>query len=67
VMTAENGPEAPIPPVLIAGEPYEVEPGYGWDPTDPDPENPYHAVYGVPEETMPAAEKTETEAEEDEA
>ena len=67
VMTAENGPEAPTPPALIAGEPYEVEPGYGWDPTDPDPENPYHAVYGVPEETMPAAEKTETEAEEDEA
>lgn len=66
VMTADNGPEAPTPLPLIPGEPYEVEPGYGWDPSDPDPENPYHAVYGVPEDTLPVTEETaETEEAED--
>ena len=43
---------------LIAGAPYETEPGYGWDPTDPDPDNPYHAVYGPPEETLPESAQT---------
>ena len=46
-MTRETGPEPPALPALIPGAPYETEPGYGWDPTDPDPENPYLEVYGA--------------------
>lgn len=56
VMTADSGPVPPAAPALIAGAPYETEPGYGWDPTDPDPENPYHAVYGAPDVSADAAE-----------
>lgn len=58
VMTAADGPVPTAPPALIAGAPYETEPGYGWDPTDPDPDNPYHAVYGPPEETLPESAQT---------
>ena len=47
VVTRETGPEPPALPALIPGAPYETEPGYGWDPTDPDPENPYLEVYGA--------------------
>lgn len=47
VVTREKGPEPPALPALIPGAPYETEPGYGWDPTDPDPENPYLEVYGA--------------------
>lgn len=40
------GPAAPETPALIYEEPYMDRRGeYGWDPTDPDPENPYHAIY----------------------
>lgn len=47
IVTRETGPEPPALPALIPGAPYETEPGYGWDPTDPDPENPYLEVYGA--------------------
>lgn len=47
VLTKDSGPEPPVLPELIRDAPYIVEAGYGWDPTDPDPENPYLAVYGV--------------------
>lgn len=40
------GPVPPTPPALIEHGPYETKPGYGWDPTDPDPSNPYREVYG---------------------
>ncbi len=43
----DAGPDAPKPPAVIWEEPYTDKHGYGWDPTDPDPENPYHAVYGT--------------------
>jgi lipoprotein-anchoring transpeptidase ErfK/SrfK len=43
----DAGPDAPKPPAVIWEEPYTDRHGYGWDPTDPDPENPYHAVYGT--------------------
>lgn len=41
IITKANGPEPMKPPALIAGEPYETSHGLGWDPTDPDPSNPY--------------------------
>lgn len=45
-VTTESGPEAPELPALIYEEPYmDAKHEYGWDPTDPNPENPYHAVY----------------------
>lgn len=40
-ITDENGPVPTKPPELISGEPYETETGYGWDPTDTSPDNPY--------------------------
>lgn len=47
MMTSGNGPVPTPPPALIDGAPYETEEDFGWDPTDPDENNPYHAVYGV--------------------
>ena len=45
-VTTEAGPDAPEVPPLIYEEPYmDAKHEYGWDPTDPNPENPYHAVY----------------------
>ena len=45
-VTDDSGPEPPTPPALIYEEPYmDKRHQYGWDPTDPNPENPYHAVY----------------------
>jgi len=43
----DDGPIPPAPPAVIWEEPYTDKNGYGWDPTDPDPDNPYHAVYGT--------------------
>lgn len=41
-ITDDVGPEAPQRPALIYEEPYmDPSQSYGWDPTDPDPENPY--------------------------
>lgn len=46
VITDDSGPVPPTPPALIYEEPYmDADHEYGWDPSDPDPENPYHAVY----------------------
>ncbi len=46
IISDENGPIPPEPPALIYEEPYmDAKQEYGWDPTDPDPENPYHAIY----------------------
>jgi len=36
-----NGPTPTKPPAVIWEEPYTDKNGYGWDPTDPDPRNPY--------------------------
>lgn len=47
ILTKDNGPEPPAMPKLIREAPYMTETGYGWDPTDPDPENPYLPVYGA--------------------
>ena len=45
-ITDDSGPAAPEIPKLIYEEPYmDARHDYGWDPSDPDPENPYHAVY----------------------
>ena len=42
----DTGPTPPTPPALIYEEPYmDAKHEYGWDPSDPDPENPYHKVY----------------------
>lgn len=38
----ENGPTPVKPPDVIWEEPYTDRNGYGWDPTDPHPLNPYH-------------------------
>lgn len=46
VITDDSGPIPPTPPALIYEEPYmDAKHEYGWDPSDPDPENPYHAIY----------------------
>ncbi|MDO4493630.1 MAG: L,D-transpeptidase [Clostridia bacterium] len=47
VLTEDNGPEPPAVPALIKEAPYMTAEGYGWDPTDPNPDNPYLAVYGT--------------------
>ena len=45
-ITDDSGPTPPQPPALIYEEPYmTADHKYGWDPSDPDPENPYHAIY----------------------
>lgn len=40
----DRGPTPPRPPQILWMEPYTNKQGYGWDPTDPDPENPYLAL-----------------------
>ncbi len=40
----DRGPTPPKPPKVIQTEPYTNRQGYGWDPTDPDPNNPYLAL-----------------------
>lgn len=46
VITDDTGPTPPEPPKLIYEEPYmDADHKLGWDPSDPDPENPYHAIY----------------------
>ena len=45
-VTLDDGPEPEQPVPLIYEEPYVNKKGdLGWDPSDPDPENPYHAIY----------------------
>ena len=42
LVTDDEGPEPPQLPALIYEEPYmDASLTYGWDPTDPDPHNPY--------------------------
>jgi len=46
IITDDSGPTPPTPPALIYEEPYmTADHKLGWDPSDPDPENPYHKVY----------------------
>ncbi len=46
IITDDSGPQAPEIPALIYEEPYmDKKHDLGWDPSDPDPENPYHAIY----------------------
>ena len=40
----DKGPTPPKPPAVLWSEPYTDRQGYGWDPTDPDPNNPYLAL-----------------------
>ena len=42
-VTKNNGPTPKKPPKINWSMPYTNKQGYGWDPTDPDPDNPYHA------------------------
>ncbi|MDO4543392.1 MAG: L,D-transpeptidase [Clostridia bacterium] len=42
-----DGPIASEPPAIIYEQPYMTGENMGWDPTDPDPDNPYHEIYGV--------------------
>ena len=45
-VTTDAGPAAPAAPALIYAEPYmNKDQTLGWDPTDPDKENPYRTVY----------------------
>ena len=39
----DRGPTPPRTPQILWTEPYTDKQGYGWDPTDPDPNNPYLA------------------------
>ncbi|MEN6419921.1 MAG: L,D-transpeptidase [Clostridiaceae bacterium] len=46
IITDDSGPQPPKIPALIYEEPYmDKKHELGWDPSDPDPENPYHAIY----------------------
>ena len=40
----DRGPTPKKPPQVIWSAPYTNKQGYGWDPTDPDPANPYLAL-----------------------
>ncbi len=40
----EAGPTPSRPPAIRWEEPYTDKNGYGWDPTDPHPDNPYHLL-----------------------
>lgn len=40
----DKGPTPEKPPAVIWEEPYTDKNGFGWDPTDPDPNNPYLAL-----------------------
>ena len=40
----DRGPTPPRTPQILWIAPYTDKQGYGWDPTDPDPENPYLAL-----------------------
>ena len=45
-VTTDAGPVAPTAPPLIYEEPYmNADHTLGWDPTDPDKENPYRKIY----------------------
>lgn len=60
-VTDDSGPNPPEIPKLIYEEPYmDARHEYGWDPSDPDPENPYHAIY-TPEFVLtgPVVDKSE--------
>ena len=43
-VTKDRGPTPPKPPQIIWTQPYTYQKKYGWDPTDPDPANPYLAL-----------------------
>lgn len=43
-VTKTVGPTPTKPPAVIWEAPYTDKNGYGWDPTDPHPDNPYHSV-----------------------
>jgi len=63
MITDDSGPIPPTPPELIYEEPYmDAKHEYGWDPSDPDPENPYHAIY-TPEAVLdgPVVDKSKDE------
>ena len=46
IITDDSGPQPPEIPALIYEEPYmDKKHELGWDPSDPDPANPYHAIY----------------------
>ena len=40
----DKGPTPEKPPAVIWEAPYTDKNGLGWDPTDPDPDNPYLAL-----------------------
>ncbi len=40
-ITSDPGPVPPAPPAVNWNQPYTDKKGYGWDPTDPHPDNPY--------------------------
>lgn len=44
LVTKDRGPTPTKPPAVIWREPYTNKQGYGWDPTDPHPDNPYHTA-----------------------
>ena len=47
-ITDKQGPTPPTPPAVIWEEPYTDANGFGWDPTDPHPDNPYRALDAQP-------------------
>ncbi|MEG1523650.1 MAG: L,D-transpeptidase [Clostridia bacterium] len=62
-----DGPIPEPPAKLIYEEPYvSKDKKFGWDPTDPDPSNPYHAIY-PPELVLdgPVPDKSKMDAQEE--
>ena len=47
-ITNDSGPIPTKPPAVIWEEPYTDKNGYGWDPTDPHPQNPYLLLQTTP-------------------
>ena len=55
LITDREGPVPPAAPAVLWEAPYTDENGFGWDPTDPDPENPYQKLYADPTVPLPTA------------
>ena len=47
-ITDKEGPTPPKPPAVKWEAPYTDKNGFGWDPTDPHPDNPYHQTGAEP-------------------
>ena len=53
LITDNEGPIPPAAPAVLWEQPYTDENGFGWDPTDPHPDNPYLRLYADPSVPLP--------------